>query len=321
MLPHVGIFRILICRTTHSLGNTLLLTPLLRELETVYPGAEIDIVTRTPIGIEIFRRFSNVRRVLSLPAHAFGSPLQFLRILRLTRNTRYDLVIDPSPRSRTGRKLLSGAIGTYKLGFAGYKDRVLTHRVPLPSAIRHTGQRAVHLLRSALGTSNEAFPSPDMCLSPTERREGRLTLARILESAGVRESKGVIGIFANATGAKLLPEAWWQTFLNALTARYPAHTVLEIIPAFGRSMLSSRYLTFYSTDIRRLGSVLGALTAFVSTDCGVMHLACASGVPVTGIFSATDAAEWGPYGRRDRAIDARGLSPSQVAEQVEVSLC
>jgi len=34
--------RVLVCRPNGRLGNTLLLTPLLQELERVFPGAEID---------------------------------------------------------------------------------------------------------------------------------------------------------------------------------------------------------------------------------------------------------------------------------------
>ena len=53
-LPGRGIYRILICRITHSLGNTLLLTPLIRELEVQYPGAEIDVLTRNAAAKDIF---------------------------------------------------------------------------------------------------------------------------------------------------------------------------------------------------------------------------------------------------------------------------
>ncbi|WP_254427179.1 hypothetical protein [Rhodanobacter sp. C01] len=44
-LPPRDIFRILLLRPNHRLGNTLLLTPLLIELEQRYPGAEIDLIT------------------------------------------------------------------------------------------------------------------------------------------------------------------------------------------------------------------------------------------------------------------------------------
>src|SRR5690606_37540564 len=40
-VPDRGIHRILVVKISHTLGNTLLLTPLLQELEARFPGAEI----------------------------------------------------------------------------------------------------------------------------------------------------------------------------------------------------------------------------------------------------------------------------------------
>jgi len=322
LLPRVGIFRVLVCRPTHSLGNTLLLTPLLQEIEATYPGAEIDIVSRTPVASEIFGRFASVRRIFILPArpvHRFG---RLIRILARIRETRYDLVIDPEPRSRTGRALLGLAKGRCKVGFQRGRTGVLTHPVAMSATVRHSGHRPVDLLRRAVGaTVSMPFPALDIGLSPAERDSGRLILSRLLDSSGINQGKGVIGVFANATGNKLLPGGWWLTFLATLAARYPEHRIVEIVPAFGRSMLGSRYPTYYSSDVRRLAAMLSALTTFISADCGIMHLACAAGVPVTGIFSTTDSEEWGPYGPLDRAMDARGLPPAALAQQVVVPRC
>jgi ADP-heptose:LPS heptosyltransferase len=321
LLPASGIFRILVCRPTHSLGNTLLLTPLLRDLQTIYPGAEIDIVTRTPIGRDVYAGYPNVRHVHCLPAHAFAHPLAFNKVISRVRSAHYDLVIDPHPHSRTGRTLLSLSQATYKLGFAGYRDSVLTHAVPIPESVRHTAHRAVSLLRSARGLQSIAVPTLDIGLTQFERMDGHETLQRLVDPPAFARSKGVIGVFANATGPKLIAQEWWQSLLSALAARHPEHIIVEIVPAFGRSMLGSRHPTFYTSDIRRLAGVLSQLSLFISADCGIMHLACASGVPVAGIFSATDAGEWGPYGPHDCTIDARGLTAEQVAEQLLVSGC
>jgi ADP-heptose:LPS heptosyltransferase len=322
LLPRVGIFRVLVCRPTHSLGNTLLLTPLLREIEAIYPGAEIDIVSRTPVAPEIFGRFASVRRIFVLPSRLVHQFPRLVNILMRIRETRYDLVIDPSPRSRTGRALLALANGRYKLGFRRGRSRSLTHSMSMSAAVRHSGHLPVALLRSAVAAvPSVLFPLLDIGLSPAERDLGRVMLSRLLHSSGLEPGNGVIGIFANATGDKRLPERWWLTFLETLTARFPQHRIVEIVPAFGRSMLGSQYPTYYSSDVRRLATLLSALTMFIGADCGIMHLACAAGVPVTGIFLATNVEEWGPYGPRDRALDARGLAPAIVAAQIEVPRC
>ncbi len=322
LLPKHGIFRILICRVTHSLGNTLLLTPLIRELQLNYPGAEIDLVTRSVVAREIFGSFTHVRTLISLPPHGVWHPLRYLASLRRMRSVHYDLAIDPCPRSLTGRALLMLAKARLKLGYATRrKPWGVTHGVPLATNMKHTAQRPVALLRAARGDDPSArFPVPSIELNPDERQLGLATLEALIGSR--RNAKQpIVGLFANATGTKLLPAAWWRNFVDAFTACHPEVFIVEIVPAFGCSMLEHRYPAFYSTDIRRMAAILSELTLFISADCGVMHLAFASGTPVVGFFSVTDPAEWGPYGSLDHVLSTVNASPEQLAESITIPAC
>ena len=313
-LPTHGVFRILICRVSHSLGNTLLLTPLIRELHATYPGAEIDIVTRSPVANAIFGNFPSIGAIHQLPAWGFRHPWRIAHVLRRVRRQRYDLVIDPCPRSQTDRLLSLLARGRFKLGFANErKAGSISHAVTLPTGIRQTGQLPVALLRTALDRPvSRAFPTLDIGLDPDERARGLALLKAV--TGRTDDARGTIGIFANATGTKLLGIEWWNRFLPILESRLGNCDFVEIVPASGRSMLDSRYPAYYSGDIRRLASVLSGLTAYISADCGVMHLAAASGIPTVGIFTHTDPAEWGPYGPGTLAISASGLTPDQTAQ-------
>lgn len=321
-LPTTGVFRILICRVSHSLGNTLLLTPLLQELETVYPGAEIDVVTRSAVADEVFGGFYGIRKILKLPAWGFGHPLQFLGVLRQMRKTHYDLVIDSDVRSQTGRALLNLSRSLRTLGFVGrHKNSYLTHAVAVPSDLRRVGQLPVFLLRSALGAGADAtareYPLPDIRLSPDEREQGRGALQRVLSNRPAPDSRrGVIGIFANATGNKRLSSEWWTRFLRVLEPGCGDYAIIEIVPVFAASLLDSNYPAYYSSSVRKLGAVISNLSLYISADCGVMHLACASGAATLGIFGTTDASEWAPYGRRNHTVDASNRTPEQVAEAV-----
>jgi heptosyltransferase III len=318
-LPTEGVFRILVCRVTHSLGNTLLLTPLIRELQSTYPGAEVDILTRSLAATEIFGAFRCVRMILRLPAHGFRHPIQFVGGLLQMRRVHYDLVIDPCLRSQTGRLALLLAKGRFKLGFIGSgKNAAITHAIPKPIQTCHVGQLPVLLLRTALGkTALESYPTLGIGLTPAEREVGVATLADLTHNLpDARTKKGVIGIFANATGPKLLGSAWWRRFMAVLETHYVDYSIIEIVPVSGKSLLDSRYPAYYSSSIRKLAGVLSELAVFISADCGVLHLACASGTPAIGIFTVTDPAEWGPYGPSDRVIKAAGLSPEEAAQQV-----
>jgi len=315
-LPTRGIFRVLICRVTHSLGNTLLLTPLIREIESIYPGAEIDILTRSPAASGIFGARRSVRTIFQLPSRTFRHPLRFLSALRQMRRVRYDLAIDPCPRSGTSRLLLRLAHSRFKLGFkSDMKMGAISHPIPVPKSPVHTGQVPVALLRAALGLGEaRAYPTPEVRLSTTDRQQGLEVLTQLMSHLpDATSNKGVIGIFANATGPKLLEAKWWQPFLTVLEAHSKGFALVEIVPMNGKSMLGSRYPAYYSSSIERLSSVLSALSLFISADCGIMHLACACGTRTFGIFTVTDPAEWGPYGAGDRVIDARDLTSEQVA--------
>lgn len=64
---------------------------------------------------------------------------------------------------------------------------------------------------------------------------------------------------------------------------------------------------------RLLDRALGALDAFVTADCGVMHLASAAGVRTTGLFKVTDASRYGPYGLGSSSIAADDMAPEAAA--------
>jgi len=320
-LPLRGIHRILVCRISHTLGNTLLLTPLLRELQATYPGAEIEILTRSPVAEDIYGAFFNVRRIHCLPRHGFKAPGQLLRIIRMLKRERFDLAIDSCVRSQSDRIGVMLANATWKLGYIDpRKSGTLTHGIAVPANVRHVGQLPVHLLRSAIAEpAAENYPPLDIGLTPMEREQGADALARVLatDTGGAAASR-VIGVFANATGVKHLGSEWWLRFAGTLAARFPDDRIVEIVPASGRSLLDNRYPTVFSSGLRKLAQSISALDVFVSADCGVMHLACATGTPTRGIFAVTDPTEWGPYGDGNAVVDAHQQSADTVAATLEL---
>jgi heptosyltransferase-3 len=129
----------------------------------------------------------------------------------------------------------------------------------------------------------------------------------------------VVGIFANATGAKRYPMEWWNEFISTFKELSPQSSLIELIPAHGRSMLSEEWPGYYSSDIRRMGAVMAGLDLMISADCGVMHLAVASKVPTVGMFCVTDASVYEPYGLGSCSLLTSGLSAHDAARQVITS--
>ena len=61
---NTNIKRILVSRPNHRLGNQLLVTPLLQELETLFPESKIDLFVKGGVSHEIFKNYSQVDQII-----------------------------------------------------------------------------------------------------------------------------------------------------------------------------------------------------------------------------------------------------------------
>lgn len=320
-IPTNGIYRILVCRPNHRLGNMILVTPLIAELERLYKGAEIDIIAEGDAATDVFKTFSSVRNIYCLPRRGFKHPLSFLSKILKIRKTRYDLIVDPCLGSGFSRTLTRLACGTRKLAFDdGHGDsgraRGMTHLVPASQAPHHMAKRAVVLARwyGSLPVDDvDSFPVLDIRLTDIEKREGAKWIRDIVAASGQPSRRGVIGLFAEATGNKRYGKDWWNDFVAALRVASPESAIVEIIPVHGRSMLDAKWPGYYTTCIRRMASAMSGVDMMISADCGVMHLAVASGTPTVGMFSVTDAKIYGPYGAHNDHLMTEGMTPQQAA--------
>lgn len=324
-LQKAEIRRILVCRPNHRLGNLLLLTPLIVELQRVFPDAEIDIVLAGDHGAELFRAFPNVRHIYELSRRMVRHPIAIARTALQIRRRHYDLAIDPCEASQSSRLLVALAGAKYVMGVrrGGHAaDREGTDA--MDHAPKHMAQWSVYLVRAALahrspGLSHDC-PTLDIQISASERDNARKVLNELLGLAGKPYPKAIIGLFAEATGAKRYDNDWWRCFIRELQGRHPSYAFLEIAPPDGRSRLEMGFPTFSSSSPRQVAAMISNLTCFVSGDCGVMHLASASGIPTIGLFSVTDVSKYEPYGNGSGAIHTNGKSPEEVAQLANVIL-
>ena len=310
--------RILICRPNGRLGNALFLTPLLREIETTFPGAEVDILTAYPQAQEIFCEFANVRKLHQLPRLGVRHPLQMLAVFFRARQAVYDLIIDPCRKSRTARFWVWSLRGRHKVGFVSESwISGLIANISAEEAPHHMGHHPVHLFRQAVKgrayQSEGAMPLLDIHLTDAERRFGAQKIEQLC--AATRGEGPLISVFANATGKKRLPVTWWESMLAVLNEALPGARILEIVPAEGGARLH-QHTGYFSTSLRRMAAVISATDCFVSADCGVMHLAVSTGTPTIGLFTVTDPALYEPYGANNTSLLIGKDSPARIADQI-----
>ncbi len=307
--------RVVICRPNHRLGNLVLLTALVAELRQLIPAAEVDIVLAGDQGAELFRTFPNVRHIYVLHRRMVRHPIAVIRTAMQIRRARYDLAIDPCESSQSSRFLAAIAKAACMIGLPRRPPEATVART-LP---RHMAKWPVALLRQkfpaqATTSSDPEYPCLDILLSPAELRSGALALRALVPCESHLHAKTIVGVFADATGAKRYEEAWWMRFLDELHKQIGDCATVEVAPPDGRSRLSASFPTFSSPNLREVAALIANLSCLVSADCGVMHLASASGTPTIGLFSATDPAQYEPYGNGSQAILTNGKSPVEVAQ-------
>jgi ADP-heptose:LPS heptosyltransferase len=309
---------ILICRPNTRLGNTLLMTPLVEEIEATLPAARVEILTACPAAYEVFREFPSVRRVHQLPFRGVRHPLRHLLALLRVRRVRYDILIDPCHRSWTARFLTRHLPAQVKLGFAtpGRTDGV-DISVPFAGAPAHMGDYPVYLLRRGLLGLDEdaarvAAPKLGIRLTQAERLAGRDDLARLLGTGG---SGPVVAVAAHATGAKQFDAGWWRRMIASLHPLVPSARVIEIRPPNGVAALPE-LPAYYSRRIRQVAAVLEATAAFICADSGLMHLGAATDATTVGLFKVTEPRLYVPRRGASCAITASDHAPELVAQQV-----
>lgn len=308
---------VLICRPNHRLGNLLLLTPLVAELQLLLPHASVDIVLAGNCGAELFLTFPNVRHIYRLSSRLVRHPFATSRVAFQIRRAHYDLVIDPCETSQSGRLFVALAKPQHVLGLP--RDGA-SAPAWIDDAPMHMGMWPVYLLRGALQHSFQkhgfAFPALDLRLADEERQRGREALDRLLGVGAPPRARTILGVFVEATGAKRLGLDWWRRFLQEVHAHHADWAIVEIVPVDGRPRLAPDVPGFGSPSPREVAAVIANMSGFVSADCGVMHLASAAGIPICGLFSASDIARYAPYGRGSQALLVNGKQPEDVAQAV-----
>lgn len=309
---------ILICRPNTRLGNTLLMTPLLEEIEATLPSARVEILTACPAAHEVFREFPSVRRVHQLPFRGVRHPLRHLLTLLRVRRVRYDLLIDPDPKSWTSRFLTRMLAAQLKLGFASaHKNHGTDVSVPFEGAPVHMGAYPVYLLRRGfleldVELSRADAPALSIRLTEPERLAARGEIDRLL---GAGRSGPVVAVAAHATGAKRFSVEWWRRMLAALEKRLPAARVIEIRPPNGVAALPE-LPAYYSRRVRQVAAVVEAADCFVCADSGLMHLGAATDTITVGLFKVTEPRLYAPRRGASCAVTASDSAPELVAERI-----
>lgn len=289
-----NIKKILISRPNHRLGNLLLVTPVIDEIERLFPDSTIDVFIKGNLGPIVLQEYQSVQGYLKLPKNHFKQlPLYVWTWLKIPFK-KYDLALNIDPSSSSGK------LAT-KLSRAKYKIYGIEPNLCPQTCGTHMAQRPVNWLRQYFSdkqNKSETIAPLNLRLTTPEIRNGKTRLLRLVEN-----NKPTIALFTYATGNKCYSKFWWKPFYNELTKAFPEYNIVEVLPKENISQLDFMSLTYYSQDLREICSFIANTELFIGADSGMMHLAVASKTPVIGLFSVTNPEIYKPYGENNHIFN------------------
>lgn len=303
--------RVLICRPNHRLGNQIMISPLLEEVSKTFPNCKIDLFTKGGLAPILFMNFEQTNCFIRLPKKHFHQLPQYIYAWFSLKKRHYDLVVNADKNSSSGRLSTRFARSSHK--FFGDIDEVFTEH---PDAI-HFAKGPVYGLRHYLSKcgipeTDKPVPTLDLKLSEEEIKKGREVLKKHMGN-----DKPTICLYTYATDDKCFSKSWWKEFYGILKSRFENHNIFEVLPVENVSQIDFAAPAYYSKDIREICAVIDNCTVFIGADCGVMHLATASGTPTIGLFSRNNVEKYKPYGGMNTAFYTGETEMDEIVGTVE----
>jgi ADP-heptose:LPS heptosyltransferase len=301
----IKINRILIIRPNNRLGNQLLISPLIQEIIDAFPDCKIDLFTRGGLANTLFEKYHNIDKVICLPKKPFKQLYTYINVWFKIRSHSYDLVINAERSSSSGR--LATKISRARLKFYNDFDEELKERF---HDYIHNAKYPVYNFRKYISHKQIDVPIPllDLKISDEEIKKGKEILGSLVDN-----SKKTICLYTFATGDKCFDKPWWSDMYDKLKKEFEhKYNILEVLPIENLSQIDFKATSYYSRDIREMGSVFANSEIYFGADCGIMHLASSSLISALGLFSVTSIELYGPYGNNSQGLDVTKHSTEDI---------
>jgi ADP-heptose:LPS heptosyltransferase len=303
---------VLLIAASHT-GNNVFCTPAIRLLKRYFPQTVFDVVALNRQSAEVFRGNPDVRH-----CHVANRAWQ-LRLLA----QRYDSVICLHPKSQhlmQGLKARAYVLPEMVDG-RHHADQMLAFASALAGVPVEDGDRA-YVLPPA---DAESRPLVDAYLDTPGSRYVGLHLG-----CGRTSIHGWKFFYKQrATHPKLWPAERYTELAQRLVESDPAMRI--VLTGTGNEAFLGKALArmvpgtinlIGKTSIAELHHLMNRLDLFITHDCGVMHIAAATEVPMICLFGPTDPVFTGPYPlRRERVLIRRAsmeaISVDEILQTVQ----
>jgi ADP-heptose:LPS heptosyltransferase len=312
--------KILLVRATFRMGNSILATPAISVFRKNFPAARIDFVG-SPISRKLFLNLP-IDHHFSITRRFPDSSWAYLALIKQLKSVHYDLAVDLScSQSAMGSFIVGFSGARFRVGLQGEWDRWFNVRIPRPTE-RNKYRILPAFLRALHLKSHEAPPS--LVLSFAEKEEGRRRIETLVGQGG----GPIVGVFLGGRQAwgKRWPIKNFCELISALRRRGVNVVIFfgpeekDLIGFFGDAS-AARIPWVFEPSPRAFGAMVSNCHLFVSCDSGPMHLACALGKRIVGIFQEPNFDHWGPPESLGRVVyQPGGCSVQEVLRVCHLEL-
>ncbi len=300
-----------------AMGDTLLLTPLIRTFKEVYPAVKIDVLVEV-LPAQVLKNNPHVHEIHVSPPRGSGFS-KYISILRRLRHKRYALSGDFL--STPGSAILSRLINSrLRIGYRlRWRSWAYTHGVQRRTDPVYNPLTKFDLV-SMLGVNPD-----DLKLDLYYSDDDDTTAAELWRAFNLSESSIVCAL---APWSKREWRRWansaWLEVLKRISSKKPV--VWLLFATENERRFLSELEDNPDVDIRWAGaSEIGVAAAMIkrcramlSVDNGLAHIAVAMNIPKLSLFTGSDAPEiWSPSGMDEfHTIDLRDekYEPSKITE-------
>jgi len=290
-----------------SIGDVVHALPIVRALRDRYPQAHIawivkrgcrDVIAGNPWIDEVIiyerERWGTLRNLFSTVKEVF-------LFAREIRSRKFDVVVDLQGLFYTGViTYFSGA--RLRVGFRNAREFAhlfYNRKVSVPTMNMHAINR-YFLLAEALDAHGRI---PDFMIAISE--DDRKYVQDFLTRSGLKDDD--TPLIAINPSARWITKQWQMEKFAELSdtlARHMNATIVligssadkEMVERLIERMRTTPINATGRTSLKQLVELLRRMDLVISNDTGPMHIACAVGTPVLGLFGPTDPRRTGPFG-------------------------
>jgi heptosyltransferase-2 len=270
---------------TAFLGDTILITPLLRALNEQYPSALLDVVV-IPQTAGILANNPRINRLLLFDKRK--NKQQAMReLIQVLRESEYDIAISPHKSLTSGLLLYYSRIPV-RIGFdKGLASVFLTHRVPYRRNLNEI-QRNLHLL-SILSSGSKSLQTE---IYPGFRNESKVNdVLRLINRTGrikIALAPGSVWptkrwpmeYFAELTDM-LVRDGFDLFFIGSADERALCQKIIDKSGSHNTINLAG------ITDLLTSAALIRHCDLMICNDSGAMHIANAMKTDVVAFFGPT----------------------------------